>query len=173
MMVVGAGRGRLRRPRPEVFHISPILVRSFTKKLMTMKALFIIPLMISVAYAQDIKTKDVPPAVRNALTKKYPQAAKVSWEREKGNFEANWGGRSGEDHSVQFSPEGAFVEAVDAMPVKDLPAVVGEYVRTHYHTTVREAGKRLDAKGEHTVEVEIKGKDLLFTPEGQFLAEER
>jgi len=65
------------------------------------------------------------------------------------------------------------VEAVDAMPGKELPAAVGEYVKTHFHTTVREAGKRLDAKGEHTLEVEIRGKDLLFTPDGQFLAEER
>jgi hypothetical protein len=138
-----------------------------------MKAVFIIPFFIGVAYGQDIKTKDVPQAVRNALTQKYPQALKVSWEKEKGNFEANWGGRSGEDHSVQFSPDGIFVEAVDAMPVKELPAAVGEYVKTHFHTTVREAGKRLDAKGEHTLEVEIRGKDLLFTPDGQFLAEER
>lgn len=137
-----------------------------------MKALLIIPLLISVAYGQDIKTRDVPQAVRNALIQKYPQAAKVGWEKEKGNFEANWGGRSGEDHSVLFTPDGIFVEEVNAMAVKDLPASVAGYVKAHYQTTIREAGKRLDAKGEHTLEVEIKGKDLLFTPEGRFIAEE-
>jgi len=137
-----------------------------------MKVLFVIPLLISVANAQDIKTKDVPPAVKNTLMQKYPEATRVSWEKEKGNFEANWGGKSGEDHSVQFRPDGSFVEAVDAMRVKELPAVVGQYVKEHYHTTIREAGKRLDARGTHTLEVEIRGKDLLFTPEGKFLSEE-
>ncbi|HWB91497.1 MAG TPA: PepSY-like domain-containing protein [Puia sp.] len=139
-----------------------------------MKAFLVIPMLIAVAYtqdtyAQDIKTKDVPQPVRHALLQKYPQATRVTWEKENGNFEANWGGRSGEDHSVQFSPAGSFVEEVDAMPVKDLPASIAGYVKTHYHTPIREAGKRIDATGRHTLEVEIKGKDLLFTPEGKFL----
>ncbi|HEV2353390.1 MAG TPA: hypothetical protein VGR89_04060 [Puia sp.] len=137
-----------------------------------MKSLLILPLLVSVAYGQDVKTADVPQAARHALMQKYPQATKVSWEKEKGNFEANWGGRSGEDHSVMFTPEGAFVEAVDAMAVKDLPAPVPEYVKAHYHATIREAGKRVDAKGNHTLEVEIKGKDLLFAPDGAFVSEE-
>lgn len=123
--------------------------------------------------AQDLKTKDVPAVVRTALTKRNPEATKVSWEKEKGNYEANWGGRSGEDHSVQFSPAGEFVEEVDAMAAKDLPAPVGEYVKEHYHSSIREAGRRVDAKGAHTFEVEVKGKDLLFTTEGAFLSEER
>ncbi|HVS96092.1 MAG TPA: hypothetical protein VHE54_06385 [Puia sp.] len=137
-----------------------------------MKALILIPMLFRIGYAQDLKTKDVPRAVRDALTQKYPQAARVGWEKENGNFEANWGGRSGEDHSVQFSPDGTFVEEVDAMAVKDLPPSVAEYVKTHYHTPIREAGRRLDAKGKHTFEIGIRGKDLLFTPEGKFLREE-
>ena len=137
-----------------------------------MKALFFLPLLIGVANAQDVKTANVPIAARNAFIQKYPQAAKVSWEKEKGNYEANWGGKSGEDHSVQFTPAGVFVEAVDAMAVKDLPASVSAYVKEHYHAAIREAGKRVDAKGNRTLEVEIKGKDLLFTPEGAFVSEE-
>src|SRR5665213_1424733 len=41
---------------------------------------------------------------------KGPQAKGVSWEKEKGNYEANWGGKSGEDHSAQFTPSGEFLE---------------------------------------------------------------
>ncbi|HAL82712.1 MAG TPA: hypothetical protein DCO83_11130 [Mucilaginibacter sp.] len=58
--------------------------------------------------AQDIKTKDVPAVVKSACEKKYPQATKVSWEKEKGNYEANWGGKSGEDNSVQVYAIGYF-----------------------------------------------------------------
>ena len=52
--------------------------------------------------AQNKEYKHVPAAVKQTLAKKYPNATKVSWEKEKGNYEANWGGRSGEDTSVQF-----------------------------------------------------------------------
>lgn len=44
--------------------------------------------------AQDLKAKDAPEAVRTACTQKFPNAKKISWEKEKGNYEANWGGKS-------------------------------------------------------------------------------
>ena len=139
-----------------------------------MKSLLFLPICaISLAAgAQDLKTKDVPAVVKAALVKQYPQASKVGWEREKGNYEANWGGRSGEDHSVQFTPGGQFVEQVDAIAVKDLPAPVVRYVKTHYNTTIKEAGKRVDAKGAHSYEVEVNGKDMLFSMDGAFLGAE-
>jgi hypothetical protein len=122
------------------------------------------------ATAQDIKAKDVPPAVKEALAKKYPKATKVSWEKEKGNYEANWGGKSGEDTSVQFTPAGAFVEEVDAIPVSQLPAVVAPYIKAHYNgAKIKEAGKVTDAAGRHLFEAEISGKDLLFDENGKFV----
>lgn len=111
----------------------------------------------------------VPAAVRSALSKKYPEAKKVTWEKEKGNYEANWGGRSGEDHSVQFKPDGAFIEEVNAIPVDQLPTSVLSYVATHYHTKITEAGKVTDASGKQTYEAEVKGKDLIFDMNGKYL----
>jgi len=119
--------------------------------------------------AQDIKSKNVPSVVKEALIKKYPHAVKVSWEKEKGNYEANWGGKSGEDTSVQFTPAGDFVEEVDAIPVSQLPSAVAQYVKVHYHSKISEAGKVTDAKGTHLFEAEIKGKDLLFDEKGKFI----
>jgi hypothetical protein len=122
------------------------------------------------AMAQDLKTKDVPAVVKEALMKKYPHATKVSWEKEKGNYEANWGGKSGEDTSVQFTPAGAFVEEVDAIAVSKLPADVAVYVKAHYNgAKIKEAGKVIDAAGNNLFEAEIKGKDLLFDESGKFV----
>src|ERR1700744_1344496 len=113
--------------------------------------------------AQDLKTKDVPANVKEALAKKSPEATKVNWEKEKGNYEANWGGKSGEDTSVQFTPAGDFVEEVNAIPVGQLPAKVADYVKANYKgAKIREAGKITDAKGAKMLEAEIKGKDLIF-----------
>ena len=120
--------------------------------------------------SQDIKTKDVPAIVKAALKKKYPEATKVGWEKEKGNYEANWGGKSGEDNSVQFTPSGEFVEIVKAISVSDLPKNIAPYVKQHYKgAKVHEAGRVTDATGKTMYEAEIRGSDLIFDQNGNFL----
>jgi hypothetical protein len=119
--------------------------------------------------AQKLKSAQVPEAVKNALLKKYPSASNVTWEKEKGNFEANWGGRSKEDNSVLFTPDGTFVETVVAIPIADLPLGIATYIKAHYPgSKITEAGKVTDAKGNTSYEAEVKGKDLLFDKEGNF-----
>ena len=120
--------------------------------------------------AQDLKAAVVPAVVKEALAKKYPEATKVSWEKEKGNYEANWGGKSGEDNSVQFTPSGAFIEIVKAIPVTDLPKNIAPYVKEHYKgAKIKEAGKVTDAAGKTMYEAEIKGMDLIFDENGNFI----
>lgn len=120
--------------------------------------------------AQDLKEKDVPKTVKNAFIKKYPGAKKVSWEKEKGNYEANWGGKSGEDNSVTFTPAAIFLEIVEAIPVSQLPSNVAPYVAKNYNgAKITEAGKVTDASGKHMFEAEIKGKDLIFDEKGIFI----
>jgi len=123
--------------------------------------------------AQSVKAGAVSAAAKAALAKKYPAAKKVTWEKEDGNFEANWGGKSGEDMSVQFTPAGAFVEQVEAMPVSALPAGVAAYVKAHYKgAKITEAGKVTDAKGAISYEAEVKGKDVIFDAKGNFVKAE-
>jgi len=120
--------------------------------------------------AQDLKAKEVPAVVKEAFMKKYPEAAKVSWEKEKGNYEANWGGKSGEDNSVMFTPTGTFIEIVKAIPVSDLPKSIAPYIKAHYNgAKIKEAGKVTDAAGKTMYEAEIKGKDLIFDENGKFM----
>lgn len=115
----------------------------------------------------------VPAAVKSALSKKYPEATKVGWEKENGNYEANWGGKSGEDNSVQFTPKGDFIEIVNAIPVNQLPAPVIAYVKAHYKgAKITEAGKITDAKGKISYEAEVNHKDIVFDEKGNFLKAE-
>ena len=126
--------------------------------------------IITGCYAQDLKSTDVPAAVKSALIKKYPEAKSVSWEKESGNYEANWGGKSGEDNSVMFTPAGNFIEIVKAIPVNKLPQNVAPYIKAHYNNaTINEAGMVTDANGKVTYEAEIKGKDLIFDEKGNFV----
>ena len=136
-------------------------------------ALILSGAMTSIAVAQDLKSKDVPESVKTAFAKRYPDAKKISWEKEKGNYEANWGGKSGEDSSVAFTPSAIFVELVVAIPVNQLPSNVADFVSKNYKgTKITEAGKVTDAAGRKMYEAEIKGKDLIFDEKGIFLKED-
>lgn len=120
--------------------------------------------------AQKVKSNLVPAAAAAALASKYPSATKVTWEKEKGNFEANWGGKSGEDMSVIFNPAGTFIEQVQAIKVSELPAGVAKYVAAKYKgAKIAEAGKITDAAGKTMYEAEVKGKDMVFDEQGNFI----
>jgi hypothetical protein len=124
-------------------------------------------------HAQDLKSSDVPGSVKSALLKKYPEAKKASWEKEKGNYEANWGGKSGEDNSVQFTPAGEFIEIVKAVSVSELPKSVTAYVKQHYKgAKITEAGRVTDAKGKIFYEAEVNRKDIIFDENGNFVKAE-
>ncbi len=130
----------------------------------------------SATFAQENEKNEhinVPAKVKTALMQKYPEAKNVGWEKENGNYEANWGGKSGEDNSVQFTPSGSFIEIVKAIPVSELPAKVTTYVKQHYSgAKITEAGKVTDAKGKLSYEAEVHGKDVIFDENGNFVKAE-
>lgn len=125
------------------------------------------------AGAQKLKKADVPAAAQHALIRDYPTAAHVVWEKEKGNYEANWGGRSNEDSSVIFTRAGQLVEMAVAIQVRDLPAGVAAYVKKNYPgVRITEAARVRDATGKIGFEAEVKGKDLVFDESGAFIKKE-
>ena len=145
-------------------------IRTMKKILIT--ALISSVVFINVSFAQA--KVNVPQVVKEAFTRKFPEAKNVTWEREKGNYEANWGGQSGEDNSVVYSPSGKFVEAGKAIPVSELPAPVTNYVKSHYKgTRITEAMRVTNATGEVTYEAEVHGKDVIFDEKGKFLNTEK
>ncbi|MEP6466288.1 MAG: PepSY-like domain-containing protein [Parafilimonas sp.] len=145
------------------------------KKLLSAAAILFFMHTVNFAQEKDEMNEkvNVPTAVKNALVKKYPEAAHVTWEKENGNYEANWGGKSGEDNSVQFTPAGNFIEIVKAIAVTELPANVTSYVKSHYKgAKITEAGKVTDAQGKLSYEAEVHGKDVIFDENGNFVKSE-
>jgi len=117
----------------------------------------------------------VPVVVKNANMKKFPESKThhITWETEKGNYEANWGGKDGEANSVTYTPSGSFVEIVKEIPVSQLPKSVESYINEHYkHAKFGDVGKVLDEQGRTSYEVEINGKDKIFDSNGNFLKSE-
>ena len=118
---------------------------------------------------------NVPAVVKNENMKRYPESKTqhITWETEKGNYEANWGGQDGEANSVTYTPSGTFVEIVKAIPVSQLPQSANNYIKQHYQTAqFGDVGKVLDAQGKISYEVEINGKDVIFDSNGSFVKSE-
>ena len=128
-------------------------------------------LIVIVTFGQkNIKSDKVPSAVKSALLQKHSGAKNVTWELEKGNYEANWGGKSKEDNSVVISPSGNIVETMKAIPVSELPQPVIGYIKQHYKgSKITEAGKVTDAHGKISYEAEVKKKDIIFDERGSFV----
>jgi len=119
---------------------------------------------------------NVPALVKKANLDKYPESKtqKVTWEKENGNYEANWGGKDGEANSVQYTQSGKFIEMVKEISTKDLPQGVLSYLKDHYKTSkFGDVGKVTDANGNISYEIEINSKDVVFDQNGNFIKEEK
>ena len=127
----------------------------------------------SCTYAQKMQDKSVPVAVKNAFQQKYPSAKEVKWEKENGNFEANFD-LDEADNSVLIDAQGNILETEVEIVADKLPAAALDFVKTRYPgKKVKEAAMITKANGTVTFEAEIKGKDLIFDSSGKFLNESK
>lgn len=147
------------------------------KKIVSLTAIFCAFAIFTFAQKESKSERiNVPAVVKKANMEKYPESKKyhITWEKEKGNYEANWGGKDGEANSVTYTPTGEFIEIVKAISAHELPAPVISYTKEHYKNhKFGDVGKVLDAQGKSSYEVEINGKDVIFDENGQFVKEEK
>ncbi|MEO6948406.1 MAG: PepSY-like domain-containing protein [Ginsengibacter sp.] len=119
---------------------------------------------------------NVPAVVKSANMKKFPESKThhITWEKENGNFEANWGGKDGEANSVTYTPSGNFKEIVKEISVSQLPEKAQSYIKAHYKSAkFGDIGKVLNAHGKTSYEVEINRKDVIFDESGNYVKTEK
>lgn len=128
-------------------------------------------MITSLTFAQKTQDKNVPAIIKSAFQKQYPDAKEVKWEKENGNYEAEF--EVGEtDYSVLIDASGNIIETEIEISNDALPANAKEYISKNYAgQKIKEAAKITDAKGTVTYEAEIKGKDLIFDSNGVFIRE--
>lgn len=128
-------------------------------------------MITSLSIAQKTSEKEIPEAVKTEFQKMYPTAKEVKWDIEKELYEASFD-LNKIDHSVLFDSAGNIKETEVEIELSTLPNGVLDYVKAHYASkAVKEAAKIIGAKGEIQYEVEIKGMDILFDQEGNFIKE--
>jgi len=139
------------------------------------KSIIVIALiMVSlVSFSQKTKEQNIPQIVKNALLQKFPKAKEIKWDKEGKNFEASFD-LNNVDNSVLFNQEGKIVETEIEIKVNQLPKNALQYLNDHYkNQKVKEAAKIITEKGNLIYEAEIKGKDLFFDENGNFIKRDK
>ncbi len=124
---------------------------------------------ITLSNAQKISDKEVPAVVKSALQKSYPSVKQLKWEKEKGNYEAEFEVDE-TNYSLLIDASGNILETEVGIKIEELPANAKTYIsKNHAGQKIKEAERITDSKGAVTYEAEIKGKDLIFDSEGNFI----
>ncbi|HTL80937.1 MAG TPA: PepSY-like domain-containing protein [Bacteroidia bacterium] len=136
-----------------------------------MKKIFIIPALFF-AYsceAQKMKAADVPEAVKNVVTAKYPGVKVETWSKEDGNYEAEFDVNN-QETSLLMKEDGTVLETETEIAVADLPQGAKDYVTKNFPgKKIKEASKIVASDGAITYEAEVNGVDQIFDANGVFL----
>jgi hypothetical protein len=121
------------------------------------------------AQEQKLIAKDVPGAVTAAFYKANPTIKDVSWSK-KG---ANYIGAFEKDkvgNSVTFDVSGKLIESQEEIVTAALPTPAMNYVKLNYkEDDVKKAYKITDANWVVIYKAEVKGMDLTFDSNGNFI----
>ena len=119
--------------------------------------------------AQKIDASKVPAAVRATFGKNFAGVKDAKWEKENGNYEANFQ-QNGNKMSAAFDQGGTWLETENAIEISALPAAATAYLaKTYKGEKVKEAAKLKMAIGETHYEAEVKGTDVIFDENGKFI----
>lgn len=113
--------------------------------------------------AQKAKHSKIPDAVTMAFAKAYPNVKDIDWEREKGNYEAEFDAADGKEMSVLYDATGAMLETEAPITFAELPKAAQTALKGK---KVKETARITNAKGVVTYEAELKRKDLMFDAQG-------
>ncbi|MCY7349051.1 MAG: hypothetical protein LH606_00040 [Cytophagaceae bacterium] len=124
--------------------------------------LLIATLLAAPAFAQKSKAPD---AVKTQFAKAYPNAQKVKWEKEDGNYEVSF--RFGGDKmSAVFDQNGTQIQSEKEITTSQLPATVQEFMKKE-GKKIKEAAEITNASGAKFYEAEAGRKDYYFNAQGQ------
>lgn len=120
--------------------------------------------------AQEMGALIVPVRVTTAFTQDYPSIKNAYWTKDGNNFVANYS-LDKMDSSVTYDASGKIVETEVEIPVSALPLPALEYVKNNYkNNKVKKAYKITDANGIVIYKAEVKGVDLIFDSNCNFIS---
>ena len=139
--------------------------------------LFSFLLTVSVCTAQKISADMVPEPVKSGFVNKYPSITKIVWEKEKGNYEANFK-MNKKEFEATFDSTGNWIKTAMEIEVSDLPQIIVTAINKEFpDAKFKEAAKGESIGNKTYFEVNIKvGRlhyELELTPDGKILSKEK
>ena len=124
-------------------------------------------------FAQKMDASKVPAPVKSTFSKNFPGITSVKWEKEKGNYEANFK-QNEQKMSALIDANGSLLETETAIDASSLPSEALIYIGANYKgEKIKEAAKLKMANGDINYEAEVKGKDLIFDVRGNFIKSQK
>ena len=136
-----------------------------------MKKMMIVIVMMACmpVLALAINVSKVPFVVRAAFSRNFPQVHHARWNKEDGNYEANFRA-GGKIMSATYDATGRWMETETDMPVKNLPSAARTYIASHCNgKRIKDASVIKRPKGVVLFEAGVMGKDYLFNKNGKFI----
>ena len=141
-----------------------------------MKKTILLVALVSVALyvnAQKTTEADVPAAVKTEFKSLYADVKDAKWEKEKGNYEANFK-KGTTEMSVTIDASGKLLETETTIAATALPKAASDYITKNLAgKKVKEASQIKDATGKITYEAEVDEVDYTFDDKGNFLKKEK
>ena len=127
---------------------------------------------------KDMKSSEVPAAVKTAFQTAYPGATDVEWELEGTDYEVEWE-MNGEEYEATYSATG-MLKNTDAginLTIDELPLPVQQAVNTSFPGYVMDDVQQVTVNGQQQFEVEMNSRDgnrkkATFTATGQLVSSE-
>jgi hypothetical protein len=131
--------------------------------------LLLVTLFSIKSFGQHIPASRVPPSVSAVFSSHFQSVGSVKWEKEKGNYEANFT-QNGKKMAALISTQGQLLETETSIAISDLPAPVPGYVAKNCKGhKIKEAASIIMANGDQNYEAQVDGMDLIFDARGNFL----
>ena len=132
------------------------------KNILLVATLFV---SLSVAHAQ----KGVPANALSDFKTKFPTAQKVSWDKEDGNFEAEFK-MGATKMSATYSTTGEWLETETGIDITALPATVFMAFKKDHEATKINAVYKIDSAKPISYEIEykdgVKTKEVIYDAQG-------
>jgi hypothetical protein len=134
-------------------------------------AVLAISLSFTSAYAQQVKEIQAPLAVKSSFAKMFPGVKQAKWDKEGNLYKASYT-NGHHKSSVLFDSTGKWIERETAIPVSQLSQKIKRYMQIHYKDEkLLGAAKITKVTSQSKYKVEIRGRDIYFTKEGDFIKE--
>ncbi len=127
---------------------------------------------------RQIRLEAVPPAVREAFGKQFPQARVLGVSEEKApggplyEVESEWRGRR---YDVTYKPGGGLVSVEETIPMAEVPSAVAAALKREFPSAKISRVEKITEGGAVSYEFQLKGgpkKEAKFSPEGKLLESE-